>query len=644
MSGLRLDLDTTDFERLFELGRSLIPATSPSWTDHNTHDPGIMLVELLAFAADAQVYALGRTRVDERVAFARLLGLERRGPTPARATVWPLLTEERPTAGVPFAPGTVVKAGDAARAVHPMAPGFQLAETIRLTSARLVGVSTTFADGTTRDFTRANGQPGATFQPFGDSPMPGDTLALRFAGPLADPGALAGDRLSLGVQLAEGWPRSSGPLACGGPRLALAIRDADGERALELAADTTAGLWRSGVLLVPLGAEASRRPTDFTLLVRSATGGFLRAPRLHRVDTNVLPVLQRERALDEEPRFGTGRPDQSYTLQRSGLIAPDPAPLAATMIEDQEPAAWEETARLLDCGPADRRFELDRARGVLRFGNGVNGRAPRPGATLQLDYPISEGSRGNLPPEMRWTIAGIAGVYGSNPEAAEGGADGQDLPALQTASRQRTRQERPIVTAGDLDAAARGYPDLGVQRSAEAPADPRCGELRGSRTLVVVGPRDPEQDLAGAEKSDEWLAELRARLLPRLPLGQRLRVIRPRYVNVRVTATLVAAPQVAPHALESDARAALAELFALVPRPGRDPRAVWPFGRDVTPLSVKGKLRGLAGVLRLGPVRLFEEGRDTEGRAIAIGPLGLPRLQLRPGDLTVERAAPGAAR
>ena len=61
MSNLRLNLDTTDFKELVELGRSMIPTVAPGWTDHNVHDPGVMLMELVAWVADAEVYALSRS-------------------------------------------------------------------------------------------------------------------------------------------------------------------------------------------------------------------------------------------------------------------------------------------------------------------------------------------------------------------------------------------------------------------------------------------------------------------------------------------------------------------------------------------------------------------------------------------------------
>ena len=56
-------------------------------------------------------------------------------------------------------------------------------------------------------------------------------------------------------------------------------------------------------------------------MLRSATGGFMRAPRFQQISPNVLPIEQVTRAL-EASRFGSGLPDQAYVLQHKGLIFP----------------------------------------------------------------------------------------------------------------------------------------------------------------------------------------------------------------------------------------------------------------------------------------------------------------------------------
>ncbi len=54
-------------------GLSLLPAWAPGWTDHNASDPGIALLELLAYVADILHYRALRISPDARLEFLRLL-------------------------------------------------------------------------------------------------------------------------------------------------------------------------------------------------------------------------------------------------------------------------------------------------------------------------------------------------------------------------------------------------------------------------------------------------------------------------------------------------------------------------------------------------------------------------------------------
>ena len=61
------------FDALVAQGLQLLPAYAPEWTDHNASDPGITLVEALAFFAEALLYRVGRVSLAGRVEFLRLL-------------------------------------------------------------------------------------------------------------------------------------------------------------------------------------------------------------------------------------------------------------------------------------------------------------------------------------------------------------------------------------------------------------------------------------------------------------------------------------------------------------------------------------------------------------------------------------------
>ena len=52
------NLDDLFWEQLVREGRSLIPAYAPDWTNHNAADPGITLIELLAYLSEILIYRL----------------------------------------------------------------------------------------------------------------------------------------------------------------------------------------------------------------------------------------------------------------------------------------------------------------------------------------------------------------------------------------------------------------------------------------------------------------------------------------------------------------------------------------------------------------------------------------------------------
>lgn len=66
-------LDGQDYDRLFTDMRDAIPRYSDSWTDFNDSDPGITLLQLLAFVGDATLYRIDRLPRALYLNFARLV-------------------------------------------------------------------------------------------------------------------------------------------------------------------------------------------------------------------------------------------------------------------------------------------------------------------------------------------------------------------------------------------------------------------------------------------------------------------------------------------------------------------------------------------------------------------------------------------
>src|SRR4051794_4149473 len=95
-------LDNRSYEQLRNELVRRIPVYLPEWTDHNASDPGITLVELVAFLGENLLFGFNQIPEATRLGFLRLLQLPPRPAEPAHALI--TLTSETPLAtDAPFA-------------------------------------------------------------------------------------------------------------------------------------------------------------------------------------------------------------------------------------------------------------------------------------------------------------------------------------------------------------------------------------------------------------------------------------------------------------------------------------------------------------------------------------------------------------
>ena len=81
------NLDNRTFEDLVDEMRALIPRYAPDWTDHNLSDPGMTLIDLFAWLAEALIYRLNRIPQGSEARFLELLGARFQSSRPATATL-----------------------------------------------------------------------------------------------------------------------------------------------------------------------------------------------------------------------------------------------------------------------------------------------------------------------------------------------------------------------------------------------------------------------------------------------------------------------------------------------------------------------------------------------------------------------------
>ncbi len=169
------NLDDRRWADLVDEGRSLIPAFAPGWTDHNIHDPGITVMELLASVAEMDVYWLNRISDEHRRKFLSLIGVNAWPPRPAR-TVLSFKIDDS-AAGLPLPASLEFEGRDDFG--HDLR--FRTLADVHIAPGELRAVQLKDAAGfrnLTESWRRQE-----SFLAFGEAPAPGSELYLGFSQP-----------------------------------------------------------------------------------------------------------------------------------------------------------------------------------------------------------------------------------------------------------------------------------------------------------------------------------------------------------------------------------------------------------------------------------------------------------------------------
>jgi predicted phage baseplate assembly protein len=636
--------DRRRFQDLMAIGRARLPSLAPEWTDHNAHDPGITLMELLAWVAEAQLYSLSRMRRDERVAYAALLGLAPGGTRPARGLIWPDRHDPRSPVAT-SAQSLVIPADAVVNVLGAEAPTYRPTHRVLWVPGRIATLRSRLADGRVLDHTAVNERGGPAFLPFGEVAGPRDVLSMRFEC-RGDAGLFPPRRTD-----ARGayWPigvRADAPVGGEGPGAAeprprpsplAASLLVDGARfPLRVESDSTEGLLRTGALVLDL-SSVPHSPPAFTLELH-APSGFERPPRLLRIEPNVVPIVQGRR-IWREVHVVTGRPDWSFELDARGLrFEAGVEPVEVEVDEAPGLTRWQRCDRLADQGPDDRVYELDAAAGRITFGNGINGRAPDEGCPVYVTYAVCDAEAGGAARNRTWKVAGFDGAFGVNPDAMVGGAAPWGWDDQRREARRRAREEHALVSSDDVVSAARALPLLEVARAwvvPPLPAAPRTGVV----TLVAMRARPSGKEPDAIPETRRWLEAIRRRLASRMPLGSRLVVAAPRYVDFFIRASLEVEPGRDPAVVRAAVDAELAKRLAPVSSsPDVTPRAA---GVPVARRDVAAWIRGVAGVRRVIRLELVRASTRQAVDDVAVPRGGLPRFDRVRSTIEMSRPGPG---
>ena len=641
------DLDDRTYEELRADALKRLPVHAPEWTDHNVHDPGITILELLAWLVETYGYQLDRVTDDHRRKYLELVGVTPRPPRSASVELSVGSSEETAEGELPARTPVLVETPDREEV------RFETETDLVLTPATIDAVVSEHARGRT-DHTAANTSEGRSFPAFGTEASVGNALYLGFDG---DPFA-GGDRLDLVVDFHDdGLPDPAGdrhdPIRFV-PSIAVVwerltepdrwYRD-DAWEELDLVHDGTNAFYTGGRIeiaeppdwrgeaeaaailtrdtpLIWVRAVARPRDDDDTGrrlptcaersgLLGSSSDGAVRdrtsgpteryelPPTFDAIRTNVVVARQRERVpsegLERLDRPGDERPaypPNETAAARSQRFAFPTAPVVDAEVVVGS-TRWTAVDDFGAAGPDDRYYVLDRERGTVTFGDGRRGTIPLPGQPVTAsDVVYGGGPQGNVPRGSTWTIEGPEGPLEVDPlTRATGGRGAESIAAAFDRARDQQHTPYRAVTASDHRAIAMRTPGVRVGRAAAVVDCTDDASGSPNEVTVVVIPFGPPGRRPIPTRG--FLEAVDYQLCAHSLLTDRISVSAPTYVSVRVTAEVVAADGV-PHDDVLEAAAERLETF-IDPLEGYDGNG-WPFDRPVHRSDVFEVLAGLPAV------------------------------------------------
>jgi predicted phage baseplate assembly protein len=620
------NLDDRRFQDLVDDSKRLVQRRCPEWTDHNVSDPGVTLIETVAYMTDQLIYRVNRMPDRNYIKFLELIGVRLFPPTPASTDVTFWLSAPQPEAilvpaGVEVATPRTESAGSAI--------AFTTQHELDIVPSRMMYVCSITADGTWRNHTESiNLSPFACFSP---QPQPDEVMLIGL--PTAVPRCAVNIRLVCsieGIGVDPDWPP-----------LVWEAFDGESWAECELDMDTTGGLNRPGDIVVHVP------PSHVTSVEHQLLAGWLRvrtttpqegqpfyssSPSIHKVEVftvgGTIEAVQAELIEEEILGISEGVAGQRFLVGRPPVV-PSGEPVVLEVSDEEEGwQAWSEVSEFSQSRPDDRHFTLDAVAGEVTLGPAVRtpaggiahyGAVPPKGSVLRLRrYHTGGGSPGNVAKGAlrvsRTPIPFVGRI--ENRRAASGGVDGEGVEEAKIRGPIVLRTLGRAVTAEDYEQLAReAAPEAARVKAVPAAAPEDAG---GVRVLLVPAAADDEEGRLPFEQlvpSADMMRAVAAHLDLRRTIGARVVIEPPYYQGVTVVATLRTRPWADPTRLQKTATRAL--YAYLHPITGGLEGTGWPFGRPVHMGEIYALLQRIPGTELVEDIRLFAANPLTAQRGQA---------------------------
>lgn len=582
------NLDDQSYQEIVRSAMGRLPWLCPVWTDHNAHDPGVTVLELMAWYKEMQQYQLNQFTDGLKEKLLKLAGVKRR---PAAAAVCalevgegedphPVLSRLEMPEGIPFELDEEIPAlrprichvrtGEAelwemlsgGLTFQPFGPGGK--DTLRIGLERR-------SDAPLKLYFQVAPPPAPPRNPFLRSDQRPRELRWTLEGfgpvePLEDETHALSQSGFVRFPSCSGWTAGEDGLCW----LEVELIDPGCEETVRLsglsvsryrAVQRETWAWNCTCSVPPEPWEtfipgAMARDSELAVFLRQ-NGRWEQTTEYETIrelgglrvrldgrgsdqdgEDNVLLVCLDRDHLDCLLFDTVGLPGEQLLLDLGERRILDISLLCQTLDRDGKVRLhpWRWVDDLAPCGPRDRVFAYDARRKTLTFGNGEQGAVIRPGkgSVLVTGLRVSLGRDGNVPANAGLRFLGVDRAVENG--SAAGGRDRETVEEAAVRFLRELGSTEKCVTAGDYERLVRNTPGLRVGVARAIPGYDREEPTgRSSALTVVAAPASGEKRPMPDRR---FLEEVRTQLEAHRMVCTQVKVTAPVYEDVDVSASL----------------------------------------------------------------------------------------------------------
>lgn len=364
-----------------------------------------------------------------------------------------------------------------------------------------------------------------------------------------------------------------------------------------------------GPVIIPAGFRIQTEEVTDPIAYQVVTATSIPAGGL----TLTVPVENSETQTETFPSNATG--NQSFRLARSPFVDGSAQVSAAD-------GAYTKVSNFLSSTSIDRHFtvgEDQSQRGVITFGNGVNGSIPS--GTVEVVYKTGGGKAGRveqnklkvLPVALSDTFGNSANATVTNPGPSSGGNDRQTNQSIQLLAPELARIGERSICREDFEIVARRVPGVARALCVGMAEDPAVQPNQGILLVVPTG---------GGVASPTLLGTIQSTIDTEFPSWESfdLQIISAPYVTANIILTAYRKSTTTAADMAANIRAALSVFFRIsndddTPNTtidfgyafkvaGGDPSLAWS--------SIFNAARDAAGVAKLDPNAFLVNGTEAD--------------------------------